>query len=905
MDNYCYCYSDNFRPHSGVDDDDIGSVGRVINNVFDTYDSAKSFLGKTETFTWFDDAILSSSPNHCSRDCYYTTDFVVQSGEERVISMTNNELKTSNLKFSDEQMLNAYSVQPSEDVTRKSEDTSDVQLSDFFKRPVKIREYEWGTGTTLSQIFDPWELFFNNKRVSNRISNFNLMRSRLYVRAVLNGNGFQYGRAILAYNAMDAYDSFRPTSIVTQDITQLSQLPHVYLNPTTSQGGEMVLPFFYHFNSVKQPDTDYNELGQCYLESINALKHANGATDKVTISIFAWAEDITLAVPTSKDSSALIPQSGEEVDEANLKGVVSGPASAIGKAASSLKDVPVIGKYAIATSMIAGTTAKVAKALGYCRPPVNKNPEPFRNFPTSSLALTSVPDNAQKLTVDDKQELTIDPGISGISSGDVLSIASIASRESYLTQFTWAVGAAPETLLWNARVSPVTWAETGSAYHFPACCMAALPFEYWRGTMNFRFQVVASNYHKGRLRIAYDPNFFDVSPEYNVNYMHIIDIAENNDFTISVSNGQRVSLIDHHKPGLDSSTQLYSSTRYTNEEEGNGVLQVSVLNELTVPNSVINNDIEINVFVSMGDDFEVFVPDDHFQHFVFKPQSGEEIEFQSGEEAVDSSKLDSKPIEDDIVPVNGTMDTPAELNLVYTGESIKSFRTMLKRYNLHYGISPLDTFHNVLKLKQNAFPFLRGNVAGAVHTTAALAPYNYCNTLLLHWITNAFSGWRGSLRWKFLPRGGWEHITSTLERYHSVNNDQYEFVIATPSAPVTQSQAAAGTVAVQTSDPTSNNVPLQGKTGMVYANSKVNPCLEVEVPFYSQARFVPGRVENWTSTLGVWDRVNESFVYKAWGNSLEGESSYIDLYCAAGEDYQVYFFKGLPRMYYEASPPVA
>jgi hypothetical protein len=837
--------------------------------------------------------------------CCQKEEFYPQSGEEYVVAMTQNEMKTSNLKFSDEQKLNKYDVVHVEDVTRKSEDTTDVQLSDFFKRPVKIAEYGWGTGTTLSETFDPWELFFDNKRVANRISNFNLLRSKLCMRVVLNGNGFQYGRAILAYNAMDAYDSFRPNNLVTQDITQLSQLPHVYLNPTTSQGGEMVLPFFYHFNSVKQPDTDYDQLGQCYLESLNPLKHANGAIDSVTISIFAWAEDITLAVPTSKDSSLLIPQSGEEVDEANAKGVVSGPATAISSAASSLKNVPVIGKYAMATSAIASATAKVAKAMGYCRPPVTKNPEPFRNHPISSLALTNVPDGAQKLTIDDKQELTIDPGISGVDSGDVLNIASIASRESYLTKFTWAVGASPETLLWNARVSPVTWATTGNAYHFPACCMAAMPFEYWRGTMNFRFQVVASNYHKGRLRIAYDPNFFDAVPEYNVNYMHIIDIAENNDFTISVSNGQRVSLIDHHKPGQDSPTQLYSTSRYTNEEEGNGVLQVSVLNELTVPNSVVNNDIQINVFVSMGDDFEVFVPDDHFQYFTFSAQSGEEFDAQSGMEAIDKSKLDSKPIDEGSHNINGVMDTPSELNLVYTGESIKSFRTLLKRYNLHYGICPLDTFHNQIGLRQNAFPFLRGYVTGAVHQTGGGTPYSYCNTVMLHWIAYAFSGWRGAIRWKFLPRGGWSHLTSTLERFHTVNNDQYELNINIPASPTSQNQAAAFTVAQNSSNPAGNGIPLQGKQGMVYANSDVNPCLEVEIPFYSQARFVPGRVENWTSTLGVFDRYNESFIYKAWGNAIEGDESYIDLYCATGEDFQVYFFKGLPRMYYEPAPPAS
>jgi len=873
-----------------------------------------------------------------------------QSGTEMNVTYAAPQIKTANLQFVDENSANMYDLKSAEDATRLNEDTSDVELGDFFKRPVKIAEYEWGTGLSLSQTFNPWALFFDNKRVINRISNFNLLRSKLHLRVTLNGNGFQYGRAILAYNPLDSKDDFSPTAVLDEDVVQLSQLPHLYLNPTSSQGGDMMLPFFYHLNSVRQPSSLYSELGECYLKSINALKHANGASDKVTITIFAWAEDITLAVPTSEDNSLLIPQSGE-IDEANEKGVISGPATAVANAASALSKVPVIGNYAKATEMPLRLIAGAAKSLGYCRPAVTKNPEPFRNTAISSLAVTNTPDTAMKVTVDEKQELTLDPDISGLSEDDSLNIKSIAGRESYLTTFDWAVGTAPDTLLWNARVDPVTWSQVGTptSYHFPACAMAALPFKYWSGTMKFRFQIVASNYHKGRLRIAYDPNFFDAVPEYNVNYMHIVDIAEKNDFTISITNGQNVTLIDHHLPGSDSATQLYSSTRYTNKEEGNGVLQISVLNELTVPNSVVNNDIQVNVFVSMGDDFEVFVPDDHFQYFVLKPQSGSlsedecvrssfrdnsyfgdcdtcvhisncihdylsylcftprrdsfvVLDPQSGEHAVDKAPLDSEPIHEEVSPLNGEQGISDKTNLVFTGESIKSMRTMLKRYNLHTGFSPLDTFHNVISMSQNSYPYLRGNVSGAVHTAFGPVPYNFCNTVLLHWVTMAFAGWRGGIRWKFLPRGGWEHLTTMIERGGIRQGSQYSWSVSAPEAPVSESEAAAETVARSGTSPI-NDRPLAGKKGMVYAVHTVNPCVEIEMPFYSPARFIPGRVENWTGNITP-DRYNEVMDYRAWGDSLEGEESYVDCYVAAAEDFQTYFFKGLPRMYYEPTPPV-
>ena len=821
-----------------------------------------------------------------------------QSGVDYSVGLGSSQPTAANVQFVDENAPNSYDLDSTMDKTRTAEDTSDVDLAKFFARPVKIKEYEWQTNLALADTFDPWSLFFENKRVMNRISNFNLLRANLKLKVILNGNGFQYGRAILAYNPLDYFDDFRPSAIVQQDVVQLSQMPHIYLNPTTSQGGDLELPFFYHYNNVHQPSNAYSELGKCYIESMNILKHANGASDRVTISIFAWATDIVVSVPTSLDSSTLIPQSGE-VDEANEKGVISHTATALANAAAAVARVPGIGSYAKATEMPLRTIAAVAKALGFCRPTVTKNPEPFRPFAISSLALTNVPDNAQKLTLDDKQELTIDPSISGVGSGDSLVIKDIACRESYLTTFDWNVGTAPDTLLWNARVDPVIWNELGggtTSYHFPACAFTALPFRYWSGTMKFRFQVVCSNYHKGRLRIAFDPNFFDASPEYNVNYMQIVDIAERPDFTVAVTNGQPYSLIDHHHPGQDSVTQLFSTTRYSSKEEGNGVIQVSVLNELTIPNSIVDNDIQVNVFVSMGDDFEVYVPDDHFQHFVLRPQSGEM--------AVDKTQLDSEPMQDEEIALNGQVAPDDKLNLVYTGESVKSFRALLKRYYLHSSIGPDSTFHSLGSLTMNAFPFLRGNVDGAINITSTIAPYSYCNTVLLHWITYAFSGWRGSTRWKMLPKAGYSHFTSYVERsHHVVGAAQYGLNWQAALASSTPSETGSQVVIADTSRLGDSKTP-SGAKGSAFCQSDVNPMMEVEFPFYSNARFQPGRVEDLTGfSSSLKPLFNEEMEYRVWCNAAEGDESRIDFHCAAGEDFTTYLYKGLPRMYYENVAP--
>jgi hypothetical protein len=816
---------------------------------------------------------------------------------------------SENVKFSDQQNSYKIEVDSSVDATRTSQDTGDATLQNFFSRPIKIHEEEWSTSTTFAAQINPWKLYFENPRVANRIANYKLMRCKMHLKIVVNGNGFLYGRAVAAYLPHATLDNLTNTAaLLDETFVQISQLPKVFLNPTMSTGGELVVPFFHYYNYLDIPITEWSFMGDLLLRSINTLRHANGASDQVTVNVFAWAEDVELSVLTSAESTTLSPQSGREseIDHANMTGTVSGPATKVAHVARKLSSAPVIGPYASATSEIASSVARVARVFGYCRPPATLDPTPYRPTMSSSLALTTTPDAVNKLSVDDKQELSIDPRIAGLGPNDPMDIRSIASRESYLTKFTWPIGTPPETLLWNARVDPVTWAESGTptAFHLPACAMAALPFEYWTGTMNFRFQVVASAFHKGRLKVVYDPHFF-ASNEYNTNYTEIIDIADKSDFTISVSNGQHRTYLNHHLPGSDSVTQMYSTTPYASIEEGNGVIGVYVVNELTTPNSTVTNDIEVNVYVSMGDDFEVAQPDDYFQRFVFKPQSG--LEPQSGTEPTvpeseNTDELD-RP-EHEIANVLGPKhDDLYRINDVFFGETIRSFRPLLKRYALHECIGPMDTSYTTTHNRRSMFPYLRGNVPSAVHLRAAgTIPYNYCNTLLLHWIVNSFSGWRGSMRYKILPRGPLDADNTTqVERYNiAPNENQYAHSSAGIDFYTSVSDAARAAVLGDKNANPYTRQSLTGFNGLVRVNKNVNPNLEFEVPFYGPFRYSPGKKSDYTGA--EWPVAPlQGFIIR--NMVLGGTTTLYEIYAAAGEDIQTYFWTGLPPIYYEATPP--
>lgn len=836
---------------------------------------------------------------HHSRDA--VNQFSPHSGEKVQSSVPEME-QYSTMTVSSTVQDHKVTIPPAVDATRNSQDVDRAPLGEFLSRPIKIFEYTWDVGTDISSAgFNPWENFFENPRVANRLANFNLLRANLCLRFLINGNAFHYGRVLAYYRPLSALNGVDDNNgLVIQNLVQASQCPHVFLDPTTSQGGCLELPFFYHKNYMHVPTNDWRQMGNVFLRTLNPLRHANGADDRVTITVLANAIDVELSVLTNQPPFDLTPQSGE-LEQANTQGIISGPATMVSKVAGALSAIPYIRPYAIATQMIATATAKAARILGYCRPAMTKSPTPITPRAVSSLALTDVADTCQKLTVDSKQEVTIDPRISGIDSPDPLHIKCIAARESYLTKFTWTVGAAPETKIWNAKVQPTLWAQdSNQGLHLPACAFAALPFQYWTGTMKFRFQIVSSNYHKGRLRIMWDPNRIGTN-EYNLNYQKIVDITEEKDFTVSISNGQEYTLLKRTTPVPNQQVSMYGTGNINEDDDGNGILTILVLNELTVPNTTVQNDIEVNVFVSMGDDFEVFVPNGAHQFYTFLPQSGTKVDPH-----VEQTTEPSAPEHMMSDPIFETHEE-SKLNMVFTGEAIASFRTLAKRFEHHRSI-PIrgDTGNYVVAGRFSSYPYLRGNVPGALETTFNQESTNYCNTMMTHWITMPFAGWRGSLRWKFIPRGArlnHSFVTSYVTRSRVDDKFQFDQFVGNASSSANYSQAAYYSLINNDllTNLDANAVP-SGTLGTAVVNH-TNIALEVEIPWQHRIRFIPDKVFNFTSQVNSYERALK-VIYKYFVNLTGGGAdAYIDLHHAIGDDFQTYFWTGMPTVWFNSSFP--
>jgi hypothetical protein len=696
---------------------------------------------------------------------------------------------------------------------------------------------------------------------------------------------------------------------------------HLWLNPTTSQGGTMKLPFVYPANALSIPKREWDHMGIISFASATSLAQANMGGTPITITVYAWADNIKLSAPTMSNVGALSPQANE-AEEMSSK-PISGPANVVANVAGALKSVPPLSGLATTTEAAAKMVASTAQALGFSKPaslaPINKMvPHSQGNMTNSNTIDTSV-----KLTYDAKAETTIDSAAVGVRTApDEMNLLKMAQHESYISQFAWDVNAANNTLLWNTYVHPtcsqIIGNYPGRQICMPAIAGVAFPFTFWRGTIKYRFQVVGNVFHRGRLKISWDPYPTKGKSETNVQYTHIVDIGETKDFTIDVGWGSGTAYNTVGK----TLAPVGITTPITSEMLGsaNGILQVHVNNQLTVPYTA--DPIKILVSVSAGDDFEVAVPatDKLHEYSYFSPSGPPDIVMPSNlipeeEEPVpaDQPADPTPPLEpleqqanevEDNTPEGSAPEKAGEaplehfgpptqpsnaFQMVHFGDPVMSLRQILKRYE-HYcsdNWADKSILRTMVKV-DTILPRPRGycDVLESMDTEATGKAFNYTINGAFTWFLPMFLAMRGGIRRKFMYDGPLLFTLASVSRESDPDADVVRVAINTADEAddTMMSYTCTGRVG-----PLSN--------GGVAQDLDVSRTMEVEFPFHSNYRFfVPRRLAQ-RSKLGTWD--NPKYLLTA---PSSNRMNCIHEFIAAGDDLSLHWFQGMPMLYEYPNP---
>jgi len=834
---------------------------------------------------------------------YFGDDYVPQSDYTDDSAITKKSIVT----FVDSNTATAVGSIAGNHVFSSKDMTLDTSISDFFSRPVRISSFTWLESApegTISLI-TPWRAWAQNQYVANKLNNYSWFRGDLKIKIQLTASPFYYGMMKIVSQPLQF---FTPSTIVADSGTRYfiptSTRPHLTIVPGQTSSYEMTIPFIWPANWLNvQSSTEFRDLGQIEYIIWSRLRSANGVSGAgISIVTYCWVDNIEL----SGASVGYAAQSDEYGD-----GPISKPASAIASAAGALVDIPIIGPFATATQIGARAVSSIARIFGFTNVPVIADTQPVRNEQFPKLASADIGYPIEKFTTDPKCELSVDPRIVGLPSGeDELTILSLVKRESWLTKATWTTSSSVDTILFQTRVNPIMYdiqavaAPAASKLYMTPMAYVSNCFDHWRGTIIFRFHIVASKYHKGRLLVAFDPsgyasqNIGSSTATSGVVHTAIIDIGETQDVEFHVPFQQATQFLTL-RPGLTSANVNWSTSSTANWNYDalydNGFLVVRVLNLLTAPE--LTSTVDIQVYVRAGEDLELANPTE------IDPTKSLSYYAQQSEEFTEDSEGDPFPL--------GPTGTPDDRQyLVHYGERILSMRQLLRRYDLHtmeiFNPSVAAGSLSTLRKKVFKMPMSPGycdfgyGLAKGLVTTATSYPYNWCAMTLLAYLSPAFLVYRGSTNWTF----NLNSQTKVMGTFRAVRDN----IGATGTyASIAVDVSTVGTTSLGSSFSKVITTRPSGRAGSSLINANTQSGLNVQLPNMSPFKFCSTHTAyaNFGQTKDA--SLLDSLIVEAdWGNSVTAnEAQQVYTYVAAGTDFNLHYFLNVPTFYVYSGIPLA
>ncbi len=679
-------------------------------------------------------------------------------------------------------------------------------LGEFLKRPVRIAKYDIAQGESfVVRSLNPWTAYMSTPSVQKKLDNFAFFRANMHVKVVVNASPFLYGAYLVSYlPALDWVPHLNFAGNADVNTSQLVNIPfsqrkHIIVETHKNKGGDMVLPLVIPQNFSQLTAAYIAGLGQLDITQFATIRSASGTSGAVvTMQIYAWLEDLELEGQTQ----ALAVQAKDEY----MTGTVSYPASVIAGIGHRLSDVPVIGPFAKAAGFVGGAVAKVASLFGFTNVPVIDDVQPFKSVPFHAFASAHIGVPLEKLTLDPKNELSVDPRIHGGEPVDNMSINYLVNKKSWLRSGTWSPSNPVDTNLARINVTPVLAQSTANWYFGTPAENVARMFTSWRGDLKFCIKFYASQYHQGRVRITYDPLGGDgTATSANVTQTKIVDLQDTDEVTFVVPWMKPVSWANIEPSQVSNLDTTASGIESYNTEYHNGRISIDVLTQLTAPST--GSDVTFQIWWVGSDNLEFANPSHPgFLASTFKVQSKDVI-------------------------MGELTGSPDERLLVNFGEDIRSTRSLLRRTCLwrRERITSTSTTVNALaiaNIPRSIYPVEYGYDPNGIDTIknqagTASVPGNWASVTPFSWLVPMYAGMRGSMNYSF----------------NFVGNELNEFRVSrfnetfSATAPQVNQFTTDNAVLQSTAVGSTSN---EGFAGQSLVNTKTQTGLQIQMPFMSR-----------------------------------------------------------------------
>lgn len=490
---------------------------------------------------------------------------------------------------------------------RSSDSNNSQDVKAFLAKPYKLWSGVLSTSDTTANSlltgYNPSNLTVLSDAHAHKLSGYLGFRATLVLRWVINGTPFHQGRYMLWYVPLGGGLSNTKASdfvnLHTNTLFERTQLHRIELDVTCDTEGVMRIPYSSVLNYYPLAnDNAFNFIGNLGLYGIQPYSPLQtlGGSSTIGSTLYGHLEDVELI-------GAAVPQMGnreisstEKESKAAKIGPVSSTILSFSKAANVLSEVPLLSTFASTTGWALDIIGRTAKAAGFSKPQDYGPQTRMIAQPASNIGSVEGYDTSVTLGASSENQVAVLPGFGGTDI-DEMSIKHIASIPAFFGTFGWGAEVVGDVLTsFDLRpdiFQQVRTIGTLPVYNHTPVSFIGNMFTYWRGSFVFKFKIVKTIFHSGRISVCFNPFDNKIAPRtitaMNEYYVHreIIDIRTCNEFTFTVP-------YVNVSPWLDSG-------------ESFGSITVFVIDKLSAPSNVPAA-ISFFMEVAGGDDMEFSVP---------------------------------------------------------------------------------------------------------------------------------------------------------------------------------------------------------------------------------------------------------------------------------------------------------
>jgi len=487
------------------------------------------------------------------------------------------------------------------------------QYDDFVQHPLLLSHYHWTPTSTASNLFEDVFSTYLTTASSNplgyKLNNFRFISGDLKITVVVQGMPFAQGLLLLAFDPKPIPSPVSAASTSTGNIQPAPQkvrgryLPHILVDPSKSQTYELVLKC----PTVWGVWDRASSLGSYSLSIIpyNALGSGTSTSPAIGLCIYA-----SLVDPVMTGISYTSGSLASKEQDPKLSSRIRDAGKFVSKVAEPFKSIPYIGAGATLFSDITETASSFLSWFGYSRPMDMEIHSTYLSTTVPALTNIDAKFEARNLAMRQTNSVGFTDDMSNISSMEDQMIDNLLMREGLIYQYQIPTTATSQSLLFTIPVSPNVIFPSDSpaiADQFEPTTLAYLSsmFKFWRGDINYRFEVVASVFTRTTIMIAYCP----LPPTTTVTFSTALQSLRTWQLQVS-GNSELEIVIPWSQPQANAFTTTCQSassllTTLGTGNQQNGVLLVYLVNAVTTNGSTDGP--FINLFVSSSN-LELGVP---------------------------------------------------------------------------------------------------------------------------------------------------------------------------------------------------------------------------------------------------------------------------------------------------------